>query len=110
MVSGTGGQLNSTRSPTRWAVGSPSVTTRTTGSASRWWARKRRASISPCCRLVPCSVSTDSSARVSGRSTCAVEEKPMIWMASCGKRVVTSECSAIAVDLAAPHVPRSAIE
>ena len=69
-----------------------------------------RASIRPCCRLVPCRVSTDSSASVSGRSTCAVEENPMIWIASCGKRVVTSECSAIAVDLAAPQVPRSAIE
>ena len=34
----------------------------------------------------------------------------MIWIASCGNRVVTSECSAIAVDFAAPHVPRSAIE
>ena len=30
----------------------------------------------------------------------------MIWMASCGKRVVTRECSAIAVDLAAPQVLR----
>jgi hypothetical protein len=34
----------------------------------------------------------------------------MIWMASWGNRVVTSECRAIAVDFAAPQVPRRAIE
>ena len=64
----------------------------------------------PCCRLVPCSVSTESSARVEGASTWAVEANPMISMASWGNRVVTRECSAIAVDFAAPHVPRSAME
>ena len=40
--------------------------------------------------------------------TGATEQNPMIWMASCGKRVVRRECSAIAVDVAAPQVPRRA--
>ncbi len=43
-----------TRPRARWAVGSPSVITRITGSALRCLSRWRRASISPCCRLVPC--------------------------------------------------------
>ena len=48
------------------AVGSPSVMTRITGSASRCLSRCRRASISACCRLVPCTRSQSWSTRARG--------------------------------------------
>ncbi len=48
-------------------MGSPSVTTRTTGSASGWRRRWRPASISACWRFVPCTHSGSASASWTGR-------------------------------------------
>ena len=54
-VAGVVGQSNTgCPSGRRCAVGSPSVTTRTTGSASGCRRRCRVASINACCRFVPC--------------------------------------------------------
>ena len=49
-------------SSSRCAVGSPSVTTRTTGSAPECRRRCRPASCSACCRLVPCTMSGSTAA------------------------------------------------
>ena len=71
-------------SPMR-AVGSPSVTTRTTGSASGCRRRCREASISACCRLVPCTHSGSASASCTGVSRRAARLNPITCSASCAE-------------------------
>ncbi len=93
-----------------WAVGSPSVTISTTGSASECLRRCRPASRSACCRLVPFSWSGSTAASSVWVSGDADRPKPMICRASCGNFVATRCDSASAVCFIGPQQSRSSIE
>ena len=86
-------------------MGSPSVTTSTTGSASGCRRRCRPAIISACCRFVPCTHSGSTSASCTGVSRRAIRSKPMICSASCRNRVCTRCESASAVCFIGPQRP-----
>ena len=91
-------------------MGSPSVTTSTTGSASGCLSRKRPASISACCRLVPWMSLASRSGSSCGLIRRARLANAMISTASSGNCVVASACSAMAVVFAVRQVSFMTIE